>query len=99
MFEWISVVTQVGVLAVLVEVARQLRQINAKTGVSFYVGDRGRHFSVNPLRHTRHVGPDQIAMTFSIWAYRGGSWVLLKPCGQANCGCGPEPAKPGEYEG
>jgi len=35
---------------------------------------------------------------FSIWCYTKGEWVLMSPCGQPGCDCGPAPQQPGSYE-
>ena len=98
-FEWISLIIQVGILAVLVDIARHIRQVNARLGVSYFLADKRNHFGVKLRHHESTVDPIQVAIAYSIWAYRGGSWALLKPCGQPNCDCGPAPMEPGEYEG
>jgi hypothetical protein len=98
--ELMTLILQIGLLVLLFDIARNIRQMNAKTGVSFYVGgDKRFHIGVGKRHGERHIGPCEIAITYSIWVYRGGKWVLLKPCGQDGCDCGPAPAEPGEYEG
>ncbi|MFI5456856.1 MAG: hypothetical protein ACHRXM_15535 [Isosphaerales bacterium] len=42
-----------------------------------------------------HVGPPG---PFAIWCYTNGKWVLLTPCGQTGCDCGPPPPQPGSYD-
>lgn len=106
LLEWISLIVQVGILGVLVDIARHLRQVNAKTGVSFYVGG-GHPAHFMPLHHGRppvwnvhHAPPGVgVGIACSIWVFRGGSWSLLKPCGQPGCTCGSPPPGPGQYEG
>jgi len=47
-----------------------------------------------------HHGYDNVwpGGPFAIWCYTKGQWVLLTPCGQPGCDCGPPPSKPGAYE-
>jgi hypothetical protein len=98
-YEWISLIIQAGILAVLVDIAWHIRQVNKKTGVSLFMKDKPTHLGVFSLHHDRHIGPIKVAIAYSIWVYRGGSWTLLKPCGQPHCHCGKAPDKAGEYEG
>jgi hypothetical protein len=82
-------------------IAWRIGQINAKTGVSFYLG-KPAHFDSFRVAVGGHHGfrDDQIGIGIanSIWVYRDNDWVLLKRCGQTDCTCG-APADPGEYEG
>ncbi len=100
-YEWASISVQVGILALLGYIAWRIGQINAKTGVSFYLGKPG-HFYVPPFpvsgHHALCENQIEIGISFSIWIYRGGEWVLLRRCGQTDCSCA-APADPGDYEG
>jgi hypothetical protein len=98
-YEWASITVQVGILAILGYIAWRVGQINAKTGVSFYLG-KPAHFHPVAVGGHHRLGGDQIeiGISYSIWIYRGGEWVLLKRCGQTGCSCD-APADPGDYEG
>jgi hypothetical protein len=59
------------------------------------------HFHRRPFNAGHHRILDEetdFGIAYSIWAYRGGDWALLKRCGQIGCTCGP-PADPADYEG
>ncbi len=45
-----------------------------------------------------HHGNRTRSVPFSIWCFTNDKWVLLTPCGQPGCDCGPPPAQPGSYE-
>jgi hypothetical protein len=95
-YEWASISVQIGILAILGYIAWRIGQINAKTGVSFYLG-KPAHFGVGGHHRNDDQGI-QIGISYSIWVYRGGDWVLLKRCGLNGCKCD-APADPAEYEG
>ena len=105
-YEWISIVIQAGILAVLIYIAWHIRQVNAKTGVSFSIGGRHHsqllkiHHGLPTVSHSTHKGTVvHLGISYSIWVFRGRSWELLKPCGQPGCSCGAAPTAPGQYEG
>jgi hypothetical protein len=97
-YEWASICVQVGSLAILAYIAWHIGQINAKTGVSFYLGQKPAHYYVTAGHHRYPDDGIEISISYSIWVYRGGDWVLVKRCGQAGCNC-EGPADPGDYEG
>jgi len=82
----------VALLVVLdIDLARQARKIEAKLELIrqiVFVTKPGGHHGFD------NVGP---CGPFAIWCYTKGRWILLNPCGQPGCDCGPPPT-PGTYE-
>jgi hypothetical protein len=97
-YEWASITVQVGILAILGYIAWRIGQINAKTGVSFHIGGKPAHYYRTAGHHRVDDLGIEIGISYSIWVYRGGDWVLIKRCGQGGCNC-EAPADPADYEG
>src|ERR1700735_789480 len=98
-FEWMSLIAQVGLIVVMVDIAWHIRQINTKIGVSPFLGDKRNQIARGLFHHELPPCGLELAISYSIWVFRAGSWVLHTRCGQAGCDCGPPPSEPGEYEG
>lgn len=102
--EWIGLLVQAGILVVLVDIALHMRHLNAKGGDAFVMRPGDRPFFARgvghgvPIHHGDRAGLG-IGIRYAIWSYRGGSWVLVKPCGQKGCECNTPPSEAGEYEG
>ncbi|HZW29577.1 MAG TPA: hypothetical protein VFF52_02665 [Isosphaeraceae bacterium] len=92
-FMVVTVLVLLGILGVLIDIARNLRwarkayQHYASCAFVVRTGDRHCGFAI------KHIAG------FSIWCYEQGKWTLLAHCGQPGCECGPPPGKPGSYEG
>ena len=92
-FMLVVVLSLLGILGVLYDIASNLRT----------AGQKLEQFmsSANVLKGVGdpHHASSKIIGTFSIWCYEGGAWALLAHCGQPGCDCGPPPPKTGNYEG
>lgn len=89
----ISAVGTMAILAVLINIASQLRMMGGQVERRFGLpGDTGTGQD--------HHGADEKAIgVFSIWTYEEERWLLVEGCGQPGCDCGPPPAQPGTYPG
>lgn len=87
----LSFLVSVGTLAVLVDVAINVRKALACLEHAI------RPLLLPPV--SGHCGGTIQVGAFSIWIYQKRQWVLLTSCGRPGCDCGPAPAKAGEYEG
>jgi len=86
------IVELLAILVVLIVLALQARKLGEKLEQICRIIFVKKHHGHHGFDHLGPWGP------FAIWCYTKGEWVLLTPCGQPGCDCGPPPPKPGSYE-
>ncbi len=90
----IVVIELLGILGVLIAIAFKFVESGAN------IEKISKMLSRNSTIWGNHHEPSKAVLSgpFSIWCFTNEKWVLLSPCGQPGCDCGPAPAQPGSYE-
>jgi hypothetical protein len=87
----IIILELLAILALLIDLAWKARTFGVKIDGVFrllFKKKAGGH-------HGFQYGQDG---PFAIWSFMNNKWVLMSPCGQPGCDCGPPPPLPGSYE-
>jgi hypothetical protein len=91
MLPYIVAIGLIAILAVLVNIALDMREVRRLLSAKVALPDRVRS-------HNTPLGAIQVA-AFSVWTYKKDQWILVQECGQAGCDCGPAPNRTGRFEG